>query len=91
MQCKKFVIETDGTTNGTNVILDDKTILPSIQRIEFSADAKDIFVKILLEKAMIDADGKLKTRNTQVRDFTTEKFKEAKKVITEPISIEFIK
>ena len=90
MKCKKLIIETDGTTKGTIVKVDGE-VLPLIQRIEFSANVVETFIKVLLDKALIDTDGKLKIREIKTRDLNTERFKEAKKIITEPVLIEFNK
>ncbi len=85
---KKLVIETDGTTAGTKIKINGE-ILPSIQRMEFSADASETYPKILLEKAMLDGSGKPKMRKVSLRDNKTEKFKDSSVVVTEPFAIEF--
>ena len=90
MRCKKLTIETDGTTEGTKIKVDGET-LPSVQRFEFFADASETYSKVLVEKSMINGDGKPKTRKVRVRNLGTEKFESKDVVVTEPLPIEFEK
>ena len=87
---KKFTIETDGTCEGTKIKINGE-VVEAIQRIEFSADANDIYPKVLLEKALLDGSGKPKMRTVNLRNLQTEKFEESKAVITEPYPLEFKK
>jgi len=85
---KKLIIETDGTTENTKIKINGE-VQEAIQRIEFSADASEKFPKILLEKAMINGDGKPKMRKVSLRNLGTEKFEDAFVVVTEPFPLEF--
>jgi len=90
MRCKKLVIETDGTTEGTKIKVNGET-LGSVQRVEFFADASDTYPKVLIEKSLLDGDNKPKMRKVQVRNLGTEKFENSMVPITEPLPIEFEK
>lgn len=88
MKCKKLVIETDGTTDNTKVLIDGEQ-LPHVQRLEVLGNVEDRFVNVLIEQAKVDGSGTIMTKKTNVRDKDTQKFVEGTKVITEALSLEF--
>jgi len=89
MKCQKLVIETDGTTANTKVFVDGVQV-GLLQRIEFSADVRDKFVKLNAIVAK-QIDGNIKVRKVKIRDFNTEKFVETDMPVTEPLLIEFVR
>lgn len=86
MKYKKIEIETNGTTAETKISIDGKQI-GLIQRIEFSADVNESFVKLGVHVART-INGVVKTRKTKVRDNKTEMFVEKDEVQTELLNLE---
>jgi hypothetical protein len=84
MKCKKFSIETNGTIEGTKVLVDEKP-LGLIQRIEFSASTDKPYPTIMLVQALVNG----KTKISKVRDPKSEKFIEKKEVESQALLIEF--
>jgi hypothetical protein len=90
MNCKKLVIETNGTTAGTFILVDGEKI-GRIQRLEFSADLNSPFIKVSMEQTRVGADGKAIVKKQKIRDEKTQKFEDREIVATEAISIVFEK
>ena len=88
MKCKKLVIETNGTSAGTKIFVDDKQ-LSCVTRFEFSADVDKMFSTIFIEKSKLDTDGNPIVKPVKIRDPKTEKFVDGTKVQTETLAIEF--
>lgn len=86
MKYKSIKIETNGTTAGTKIFIDDKQ-LERAQRIEFSADANELFTHINIQVARQE-NGVAKTKKVKVRDQKTEKFVEKDEIETEPLNLE---
>ena len=87
MKFKKLSIETDGRTQNT-VIKVDGVQLGCVQSIEFSADVKDMFAKMLIKVAKKDADGNIKKKKARVRDPKTEKTIDSEEVVMEMLLLE---
>ena len=86
MKYKKLVIETNGTTAGTKITIDDQQI-GQVQRIEFSADLNEVFPVISVQVPR-KVNGIFKTKKVQVRDTSTQKFVMKDKVETESLVLE---
>lgn len=86
MKYKKVTIETDGTSMGTKVFIDDKQI-GYIQRVEFSAEVNDVFSHLSVQVGRI-VNGELKKKKVKVRDPKTEAFIEKEEIVTEPLMLE---
>ena len=89
MKCKKLTIETDGTTANTLVSVDGKAI-GMIARLKFSADSRDRFINLNIEKVRLK-DGKFVLKKKKIRNEKTQKFEEIEVAETESLIIEFIK
>jgi len=87
MKYKTISIESNGTSAGTKICVDGKQ-MGLVQRLEFSADCSELFVKIQIHVARKQADGTLKTRKAKVRDPKTEKFVDKDEVQTELLNLE---
>jgi hypothetical protein len=85
LKYKSIRIETNGTTAGTKIFVDDKQ-LERAQRIEFSADVNELFAHINIQVARQE-NGVAKTKKVKVRD-KTEKFIEKDEIETEPLNLE---
>lgn len=83
MKYKKIKIETDGTSAGTKIFIDDKQI-GRVQRIEFSADINEAFARIDIQSARM-YNGNVKTKKVKVRDEKSQKFIDKEKVETEQL------
>jgi hypothetical protein len=88
MKCKKLVIETNGTSTGTKILVDGKQ-LESVRRIEFIGNVEDQFINILIESAKTDSNGHISTKKINIRDKISQKFIAGDKIITEPLLLEF--
>lgn len=85
MKYKSIRIETNGTTAGTKIFIDDKQ-LERAQRVMFSADVNELFAHISIHVARQE-NGVAKTKKVKVRD-KTEKFVEKEEIETEPLNLE---
>jgi hypothetical protein len=86
MKYKKLIIETDGTSIGTKIIVDGKQI-GLVQRLDFSADVHDMFVTINAQVARTK-NGVVVKKNIKVKNNKTEKFDTKEEVICEPLLLE---
>jgi hypothetical protein len=86
MKYQKFVIETDGTSMGTKVFVDDKQI-SLVQRLDFSADVNSTFVQLNVQVGRCVNDV-LKKKKVKVRDPKTEAFVEKEEIDCEPLMLE---
>ena len=88
MKCKTLIIESNGTSAGTKIMIDGQQV-GRVQKFEFSADVTNQFVKIEMQQARMSPDGHIKTRKQKVRDEKTQKFEEKEVAVTEAILVEF--
>lgn len=86
MKYKKIRIESDGTSIGTKIFIDDQQ-LGHAQRIEFSASTSELFAHINIQVARQE-NGVAKTKKVKVRDQKTEKFVDKDEIETEPLNLE---
>lgn len=86
MKYKKIRIETDGTSTGTKIFIDDKQI-NEVQRLEFSADINNLFAHINVHVAR-KVNGAVQVKKIKVRDPQTEKFVDKQETETEPLMLE---
>ena len=85
MKCKKFMIESNGTSAGTKIWVDDMQ-LGRINSITFDANLRESFVRIQLDEFIPGRSKKIK-----IRDEKTQKFVEKEIAATQPILIEFVR
>lgn len=81
MNYKKIVIETDGTSMGTKIFIDDVQV-GLVQSVEFSADVDTVFAHLSV-KVCRKVRGEVKKKTMKVRDQKTEKFVDKEEIETE--------
>ena len=86
MKYKKIIIQTDGTSMGTKVLIDGVQ-LEFVQRLDFSIDINTVYNMINIQVAK-QKNGKIDFKRVKVRNAKTEKFDLQDKITSVPLSLE---
>ncbi|MDD5650267.1 MAG: hypothetical protein PHF86_07625 [Candidatus Nanoarchaeia archaeon] len=83
MKYSKIIIETDGTSIGTKVLVDGKQ-LELVQNLDFSCNVDEVFARLNIQVACKNSVSK----KIKVRDLKTEKFVDKEKLSSIPLILE---
>jgi hypothetical protein len=89
MKCKELIIQTNGTTGGTEILVDGKK-LGMVQQLEFVCDMSEKFARIQILTISNDVQGKMKMKTAKVRDSRTQKYVDTKIPVLAPLVLEFV-